>query len=113
MRSLIPLLAAATALLAAAPATAKTTPPEAAQQARAQQVLGQIQELDARLERTVQAWDGANIRLAALDKQVRTNRVALTKARRSLHRARARLSRRLVEIYRSGEPSALDVLVGA
>jgi cell wall-associated NlpC family hydrolase len=113
MRPLIPFLAAATALLAASAATAKTTPAEREKAAHAQQVLGQIQELDARLERTIQAWDGANIRLAALERQVRANRAALARARRTLRVARAQLAQRLVAIYQNGEPSALDVVLEA
>ena len=112
-RLLTLLLLALTTLLAAGAATAKTTAAERAQQARARVVLGQIQALDARLERTIQAWDGARLRLAALERQVRANRAALVRARATLHVARVRLAKRLVAVYETGEPSALDVVLGA
>jgi cell wall-associated NlpC family hydrolase len=108
---LIPL--AAVALLAAEAARAAPAPGERVQQARAQQVLAQIDALDVRLDHVVDAWNGANIRLAALDGQVRQNRIALRRARRTMHVARRRLAQRLVDIYVSGEPGLMDVLAGA
>jgi cell wall-associated NlpC family hydrolase len=112
-RLLPPLLAALVALGVGASAAAKPTPAEQAQQARAREVLGEIQGLDARLEGVVQAWDGANLQLARLDGQVRSNRRSLRIARRTLTAAQARLAKRLVVLYKNGEPSAVDVLVGA
>jgi cell wall-associated NlpC family hydrolase len=112
-RLLPPVLAVLLALAAASAAEAKPTPAERAQQERARQVLSQIQGLDARLERVVQAWDGANLRLARLDRQVRANRRSLRIARRQLATAQARLAKRLVVLYKDGQPSVVDVLVGA
>jgi cell wall-associated NlpC family hydrolase len=112
-RLLPPLAAALAAFAVAQPAAARPSPAEQAQQAHARHVLAEIQTLDANLERTVQAWDGANLRLASLDRQVRANRTALKIARRQLKIAQARLAQRLVVVYKTGEPSALDVLVGA
>ncbi|MFN2627906.1 MAG: NlpC/P60 family protein [Gaiellaceae bacterium] len=111
------LLLIPTALLAAfagtSSASAKPAPGELAQQAYARRVLVQIQNLDAGLEHVVQAWDGANLRLAAIELRVRANRTALRFARRNLDAAEQRLAQRLVVIYETGEPSALDVLIGA
>ncbi len=113
-KRLLPALLAALALSAAAqPSAARPTPAERAQDAHARQVLQQIQSLDGRLERVVQSWDGANFRLASLDRQIRANRKALRVARKQLRIARTRLAHRLVVVYERGEPSALDVLVGA
>jgi cell wall-associated NlpC family hydrolase len=99
--------------LAAKAARAAPAPGERAQQARAQQVLAQINALDVRLDHVVDAWNGANVRLTALDGQVRRNRVALRNARRTMHVAQKRLAQRLVAIYVSGEPGLMDVLAGA
>jgi cell wall-associated NlpC family hydrolase len=113
IRLIPPLLAAIAFAAVAQPAAAKPSPAELAQQAHARQVLAQIQALDGKLEGVVQAWDGAKLRLTQLDRQVRSNRVALRVARRQLRLAQTRLARRLVVVYETGEPSALDVLVGA
>jgi cell wall-associated NlpC family hydrolase len=106
-------LAALVALAFVATAAASPTPAEQAQQARARQVLAEIQGLDARLDHVVQAWDGANLRLARLNTQVHANRRSLRAARRTLRVARTRLAQRLVILYKDGEPSVIDVLVGA
>ena len=104
---------AAVALAAVQAAQARPTPAERAQQAHARQVLGEIQALDAHMEHVVQAWDGANVRLAATRQRVHANHVLLRQARRQLAVARLRLERRLVGIYEHGSPTAADVVLGA
>jgi cell wall-associated NlpC family hydrolase len=112
-RLLPPLAATFAAFAVAQTAAARPTPAERAQQAHARGILVQIQALDARLEHVVQAWDGANVRLAVLDRQVRATRIALRAAHRQLRIARVRLANHLVDVYEHGEPSAVDVIVGA
>jgi cell wall-associated NlpC family hydrolase len=81
--------------------------------AEAQQVLAQIQVMDAQLEKAVEAWNGANVRLGQIQKDLTTNRARLETARKNLVRARGRVSARVVALYTSNEPDALSVILGA
>jgi cell wall-associated NlpC family hydrolase len=105
-------LAAAFALAAA---SAHADPGSiASKEAEAQSVMGQIQQLDASLERAVEAYNLANVKLARIRHDLSENTVALSTAKKSLKRAQKQLSDRLVEIYTSGDQQAgLAVLLGA
>ena len=95
-------------------ATATADPSVASKQAEAQSVLGQIQELDASLERAVEAYNLANVKLARIRNDLTDNTQALAVARKSLSHAQTQLSKRLVDIYTSGDQNAgLAVLLGA
>jgi cell wall-associated NlpC family hydrolase len=86
----------------------------ASKQAQAKQVLGQIQQIDASLERAVEAYDLANVKLGRIDRDLKRARFELSIARSNLRHAQATLSRRLVAIYVSGDtPTTLEVLLGA
>jgi cell wall-associated NlpC family hydrolase len=102
-----------TAPLAVAAAGTAAPPSVAEKQGEAAQVLAEIGRIDRQLSHTVDAYDGARVQLAALDGQLRRNRVELARARRELRRAQARLERRIVLIYTSEQPTALDILLGA
>jgi cell wall-associated NlpC family hydrolase len=105
-------IACAAGLLAAGGATAD--PSVASKQAEAQQVLGEIQQIDASMERAVEAWNAATSKLNVIKRNLRFNRIALRVARGNLVRAQGALSDRLVEIYTSSdEASTLGVLLGA
>jgi cell wall-associated NlpC family hydrolase len=114
-RRLIALLAtAATAAAAATAATAKPPSPAIqAQQARERAVLAQIASIGANLEQVVQAYDGARLRLATVERNLRWNTLALGVARRNLHASQQRLAERIVSLYVNGQPGALDILAGA
>jgi cell wall-associated NlpC family hydrolase len=104
-------MAAAFALTAA---SATADPSVASKQAEAQSVMGQIQELDASLERAVEAYNLANVKLSRIRQDLTNNTRALAVAKKSLLRAQARLSARLVDIYTSGDQNpGLAVLLGA
>ena len=76
--------------------------------------MSQIQELDSSLERAVEAYNLANVRLARIKHDLRDNTNALVVARKSLVHAQAQLSARIVDIYTSGDQNAgLAVLLGA
>jgi peptidoglycan DL-endopeptidase CwlO len=79
----------------------------------AQQVLEQIHAMDAQLEKAVEAWNGANVRLDQIKHDLAVNRSRLETARKSLAQARARASARLVSLYTSDEPDALSIILGA
>jgi cell wall-associated NlpC family hydrolase len=105
-------LAAAFALAAA---SAHADPGSiASKEAEAQSVMGQIQQLDSSLERAVEAYNLANVKLERIRHDLSENTVALATAKKSLKRAQNQLSDRLVEIYTSGDQQAgLAVLLGA
>jgi peptidoglycan DL-endopeptidase CwlO len=106
-------IALATAF-AAACVSASASPTVASKQAEAQSVLQQIQQLDSSLERAVEAYDLANVKLAHIKHDLTTNTHSLVVARHSLSNARKQLSSRLVSIYMSGgQDSTLAVLLGS
>jgi cell wall-associated NlpC family hydrolase len=86
----------------------------ASKEAEAQSVLGQIQQLDSSLERAIEAYNLANVKLNRIKHDLSQNTVALSSAKKSLKRSRVQLSKRLVDIYTSGDQNAgLAVLLGA
>ena len=103
----------AVALAAAGSATGEP-PNVASKQAHAQNVLAQIQSLDASLEHAIEAYNLANEKLNAIRADLKENRVELSIAAGNLRRAQRALASRFVAIYTSGESdSTLDVLVGS
>jgi cell wall-associated NlpC family hydrolase len=76
--------------------------------------MGQIQQLDSSLEKAIEAYDLANVRLARIKHDLTNNTQALAVARKSLLHSQKQLSARLVDIYTSGDQNAgLAVLLGA
>jgi len=105
-------IAVAAGFLAAGAATADPT--VASKQAEAQQVLAQINQIDANMDRAVEAYDAANAKLQRIRHAQQINRFALHVAKGNLSRAQAALAQRLVAIYTSNdETSTLAVLLGA
>jgi peptidoglycan DL-endopeptidase CwlO len=98
--------------LAAAPASAD--PSVASKQAEAQSVLGQIRQLDSSLERAVEAYNLANVKLERIKHDLSWNTRSLAVAKKSLGHAQTELSSRLIDLYTSeGEDSGLAVLLGS
>jgi peptidoglycan DL-endopeptidase CwlO len=82
--------------------------------AEAQSVLGEIQQLDSSLERAVEAYDLANVKLRHIKDDLAQNTHSLAVAKVSLKRANRQLSSRLVDLYTSqGQDSTLAVLLGS
>ena len=111
-----PALVIALALALALTAASATADPGtiASKEAEAQSVLGQIQQLDSSLERAIEAYNLATVKLNRIKHDLSENRVALGVAKKSLGRAQVQLSKRLVEIYTTGDQNAgLAVLLGA
>src|SRR5205085_9421 len=101
------------ALLAAA-GSATADPSVTSKQGEAQQVLAQINRLDVNLERAVQAYDTANVKLGGIERDQKRARFELGVAKSSLKHAQAALSARLVAIYTSdNQNSTLEVLLGS
>jgi len=86
----------------------------ASKEAEAQSVLGQIQQLDSSLERAIEAYNLANVKLNRIKHDLSQNTVALSSARKSLKRSQLTLLNRAADMYTSGDQSAgLAVLLGA
>ena len=85
-----------------------------AKEAEVQDVLGQIQQLDANLETAIEAYNAATYKLQVIEDELRVNARELHIARVNLKRSQRALSRRLVAIYTSGgQTSTLGILLGA
>jgi peptidoglycan DL-endopeptidase CwlO len=86
----------------------------ASKQAQAQQVLGQIGEIDRSLGAAVEQYNLANVRLHKIEGDMRENKKQLTVARANLKISQKSLAKRLVTAYTSTEDnSTLAVLLGS
>jgi cell wall-associated NlpC family hydrolase len=86
----------------------------ASKQAQAQQVLGQIDQIDRSLDVAVEQYNLANVRLQKIETDMRENKKQLTLARANLKISQKSLARRLVTAYTSTEDtSTLAVLLGS
>ncbi|MFL5952444.1 MAG: NlpC/P60 family protein [Gaiellaceae bacterium] len=86
----------------------------ASKQAQAQQVLGQINQIDRSLDGAVEQYNLANVRLQKIEGDLRENRKQLTLARANLKISQKSLATRLVTAYTSTEDnSTLALLLGS
>lgn len=77
-------------------------------------MTAQIQQIDSRLDHAVEAYDAANVKLGAIERDLRQNSRDLVIARSNLRHAQAALSARLVALYTSGEDqTTVSVVLGA
>jgi cell wall-associated NlpC family hydrolase len=76
-------------------------------------VLAQIQAMDAQVEKAVEAYNAANVRLDQIKHDLEVNQARLETAKKSLAKARAEVSARLVALYTSNQPDALSIIFGA
>ena len=106
-------VAALAGLLSAAAADASPSS-LASKQAQVERVLAQIQQLDASMERAVEAYNVANEKLGRIENELVVNRRHITIARRNLQRSQRVLADRLVTLYTSADaPSTLSLVLGA
>ncbi|HEY6151404.1 MAG TPA: NlpC/P60 family protein [Gaiellaceae bacterium] len=109
-----PALVIAFVALFAATAISASADTVASKRAEAQSVLNQIQQLDSSLERAIEAYDLANVKLAHIKHDLSQNTTSLHVAKRSLKNANRELSSRLVDLYTSqNQDSTLVVLLGS
>ena len=100
------------ALLASVPALAD--PRISAKEAEAQKVLGEIQALDSRLSKSIEAYNAANVRLDEINTQLRLNKREIGVAKNNLGVAQGRLAQRLRDLYVGGDSaSTLELFLGA
>jgi cell wall-associated NlpC family hydrolase len=108
------LLVALIALLAACvfAATASSSP-VGTKRAQARQVLAEIQSIDANLEKVVEAYNAAQIKLNAIEAEKKVNEQRLQIARSNYSQAQNFLQQRLIALYTSQDQSALEILLGS
>ncbi|HSP73238.1 MAG TPA: NlpC/P60 family protein [Gaiellaceae bacterium] len=107
------LVGIAAALLAAVPAVAD---PSAVQrkQAEAQSVLAQINALDVRLEKAVESYNLANVRLLKIRHDLKENAHELSVARANLKLGQQHVIKRVVDLYTNESPGGtMEVILGA
>jgi cell wall-associated NlpC family hydrolase len=107
-------LVALSLLLSASLFTAAARPQTVnSKRAEAQGVLAQIQEIDASLDKAVDEYNAAQIKLDAIETERKINERRLEIARSNFRNAQAALQQRLVALYTSQDQSALEILLGA
>jgi cell wall-associated NlpC family hydrolase len=85
-----------------------------AKAAQAQRVLQQVNALDLRFGRTVEAWHGAQYELDKSRRQLATDRATLRIAKREQRIAIAHVRERLVALYESSDdPTTISILFGS
>jgi peptidoglycan DL-endopeptidase CwlO len=107
-------IATLAACLLAVPAFASPGDPISAKRAEAQQVLNEINGLDANLSRADELLNLANIRLTHVKGEIVENRRELRIAKDNLAKSRRTIARRLVTLYtNTSDTSTLEVILGA
>lgn len=88
-------------------------PPIESKQAEAQQVMAQIQQLDADLGLVIEAYNAEQIELDRIRAEQRENEKRLQVARSNLGSAHSTLEARLIELYTGGSPDMVEILLGS
>ena len=99
-------------LLTLAP-VAPAANPIGAERARAKRVEAQVNAMGVALESVIQKWDGERSALIQVNARLRDANHQLDIAQTNLHAAQSQLEQRLVQLYVSPPPDAVDVIVGA
>ena len=93
---------------------AVTAPPQIeAKQAEAQQVLAQIQQMDADLSHVIEAFNAEQIELDQILAEQKVNDRRLKIARSNLGNAQGTLEARLVDLYVNGSPDLVEIILGS
>jgi peptidoglycan DL-endopeptidase CwlO len=104
----------AATVLAGEPLAASPREQLKAKAAQAQQVLQQVNALDAQFGRTVEAWNGARYELDKTRRQLASDRATLRFAEQQQKIAIARVKARLIALYEtSDDPTTISVLFGS
>jgi cell wall-associated NlpC family hydrolase len=99
-------------LFAAGSATAD--PDIQSKREQAQAIMAELQNLDASLAVSIEAYNYANVELDRLDGELEVNARHLVAARKSLNVAQRRIAERLRDLYVNGDSdSTLEVLLGS
>jgi peptidoglycan DL-endopeptidase CwlO len=93
---------------------AVTAPPQIeAKQAEAQQVLAQIQQMDADLSHVIEAFNAEQVELDQIKAEQKVNNQRLKIARSNLGDAQGNLEARLVDLYVNGSPELIEIILGS
>ena len=82
-------------------------------QAEAQEVLAEIQRLDADLSHVIEAFNAEQIELDQIKAEQKANDRRLKIARSNLGTAQGTLEARLVELYVNGSPDLVEIILGS
>jgi peptidoglycan DL-endopeptidase CwlO len=105
-------LALAVGLLGATSAT--SAPPGVEEkEAEARTVLAQIQEMDANLEKVIEAYNSAQVRLDEIEAEQAENKRHLGIAKANYADAQDALASRLVALYQGEDATVLEVMLGS
>jgi cell wall-associated NlpC family hydrolase len=93
---------------------AVTAPPQIeAKQAEAQQVMAQIQQMDADLSHVIEAYNAEQVELDQIVAEQKVNNRRLKIARSNLGDAQGNLEARLVDLYINGSPDLVEIILGS
>jgi peptidoglycan hydrolase CwlO-like protein len=106
-------LVASLVLAALVASTAAAAPRIDAKRAEAERVLAQVQQIDAQLDLAVDAYNGAQIEVEAIEEEQRLNQRHLRIARATYRKAQAAVARRLIALYKEGDASFVEFLLGS
>jgi cell wall-associated NlpC family hydrolase len=110
---LLALVLVASILLLSASSVAQATPAIDKAKAQAQALLNLIDKLDEELSAATEDYDYASQQLEDTQAQVAKTTSNISKAEKDLKTAQDQLNQRLVNIYKSGKLSMLNVLLGS
>jgi len=113
MKLPIRIAGAAVLVLACVQVAAATPPTIRDKEAEANKVLAEISAIDEQLNTVSEEYDGARVRLTALQRRLGGERVSLARAKTQYSAAEMRAAKLLVYLYTSSHSSSLDVILGA
>jgi peptidoglycan DL-endopeptidase CwlO len=111
---IVALVVAVSAWLLLASGSASADSSVTSKRAQAEAIIAQVQQLQSGLEQASNAYADANVQLAKIDTDLRSNTRNLVAARRSLLVAQKAVAQRLRDLYVNGNgDSTLEVLLGS
>jgi cell wall-associated NlpC family hydrolase len=99
--------------LATLPWAGPAAPQIEEKQAEAQQVLAEIQRLDADLSHVIEAFNAEQVELDQIKAEQKVNDRRLKIARSNLGSAQGNLEARLVDLYVNGSPDLVEIILGS
>jgi cell wall-associated NlpC family hydrolase len=108
------LAATAIAMLVFASTSATADPSISSKREQARAILAQVQDLDSDLSHAIESYNLANIQLADIDADLKSNGRHLVIAKQSLGIAQTHIAKRLRALYINGDSGgAVEVILGA
>jgi peptidoglycan DL-endopeptidase CwlO len=82
-------------------------------QAEAQEVMAEIQRLDADLSHVIEAFNAEQVELDQIKDEQKANNRRLKIARSNLGNAQGNLEARLIDLYVNGSPDLVEIILGS